>query len=224
MEESWDEDSEARLTAANIVSRLNDIIKKTYEQDNPTNDSNNCHGDINTSTVPNTLSSTNTNDPIGNSHKKVRVSASFSGQSAINTPTSTTNKSGRTRFSVGTNDSPHTYIQKFHRRNSLTYQHNDSSSNHCVNQFLPSRFEAVVAPLTESSDSAPQHDNNNLTNTIPLTELSNSTLHHDNDLTSNNPPTMNIDAATGQPSTAAANESTLTSHEEYSIASSTDNV
>lgn len=177
MEESWDEDSEARLTAANIVSRLNDAMKELHEQENNTN-----NGSVNT------VTNTNTTDPHGNSHKKVRVSSSFSGQPAT---VNFNNVSQRTRFSVGTTESPHNYIQRFHRRNSVC--------NDAVSQFLPypARFDSVVTPLTESSDSAPRHNNDIVNN-----------------------PTVNIDAATGQPSVAAANESP-TPHEEYTNASTT---
>ena len=99
MEESWDEDPEARLTAANIVSRLENLERTQRKQEL-------------TKELDSTLPSRNityTGEPQ-HAHRKVRVSSSFSGQPHNRLPVAQ-----KTRRSVGSTESPHNLMQSFQR-------------------------------------------------------------------------------------------------------------
>ena len=135
MEESWDEDPEARLTAANIVSRL-ETLERTQRKEELVRE-------LELSSPHQTTASVQ--------HKKVRVSSSFSGQPhhfpAVQ----------RTRLSVGNADLSNNTVlpcQRYQRRASLTQhfeltENSDAMSGHhqCSSQFSPCD---VVVSLTET--------------------------------------------------------------------------
>ena len=72
MLESWDEDPEARLTAANIVSRLDIMLQETQSKEKLTDEVENFSQAVVSPVLEASSSSI---------HKKVRISSSFSGQS-----------------------------------------------------------------------------------------------------------------------------------------------
>ncbi len=180
MEESWDEDPEARLTAANIVSRLENLERTQRKQEIAKE----------VDSTPPSHNITYTGEPP-HAHRKVRVSSSFSGQ-PHNLPVAQ-----RTRRSVGSTESPHNLMQSFQRhygRGSLPrhFELTESSlsaKGPCTVEDNVQTDESTLQQLyshdNETSmnvDAATgQHNATALTSSDASTTDSNTSLHSDND-------------------------------------------
>ena len=171
MEESWDEDPEARLTAANIVSRLENLERMQRKEEL----GNEVESSLRNASHPSSVTEPRT-------HKKVRVSSSFSGQ-----PHNQPVIAQRVRLSVGNAElSTNNFVPPFqrYRRRSSVVHHSDLRENSSMagsETLRTTEFShcevSTVSPV-ESSTSQVNDEINNDNNFLQ----------------------MNIDAATGQPS------------------------
>ena len=210
MFESWDEDPEARLTAANIVSRLDIMLQETQLKEKLTDEVENSSQAV--------LESSSSSI-----HKKVRISSSFSGQSNPH-PVSLD-----VRLSVGNSELPRSLINAFQRqirRVNFNHLENIELTNF---QQLPSEhipFQNHIPPHPHSSTqdvavSCPHSITENHVTLYPhSTTVSDQQLHQD--LIPPNPHsyvqngngtirTMNIDKATGQSQTDGNSNNTTNS-------------
>ena len=130
MEESWDEDPEARLTAANIVSRLETLERALRTEETVEEYRGSCKA----------LAT-----PSSSSHKKLQMSSSFSGNSNCHPPIF------HTRLSVDNTVSNRNMMPSFQRcprRSSLT-----NHIEQVENKNLPTRksVNCTPTPLSVSS-------------------------------------------------------------------------
>ena len=214
MFESWDEDPEARLTAANIVSRLDIMLQETQLKEKLTDEVENSSQ---------TVVSPDLEASSSSIHKKVCISSSFSGQSNPHPV------SPDVRLSVGNSELPRSLLNVFQRqirRVNFNHLENIELTNF---QQLPSEhisFQNHIPPHPHSSTqdvavSCPHSITENHVTLYPhSTTVSDQQLHQD--LIPPNPHsyvqngngtirTLNIDKATGQPQTDGNSNNTTNS-------------
>ena len=139
MFESWDEDPEARLTAANIVSRLDIMSQEKQSKDKLTDEVENSSQAVVSPVLEASSSSI---------HKKVRISSSFSGQSNSHPV------SPDVRLSVGNSEFPRSLLNVFQtqiRRVNFNHPENIELTNF---QQLPTEdvpFQNLIPPHPHSS-------------------------------------------------------------------------